>query len=74
MNKDDPDRRVQFCKWFQHKVQENEEFLSKITLPDEATFKLNGTVTRQNYVYWAPENPHLYMEKTASLPGLTAWV
>jgi hypothetical protein len=30
MNEDDPDRRVQYCEWFQHKVQEDGEFVGKI--------------------------------------------
>jgi hypothetical protein len=45
VNEDKPDWRVQFCEWFQHMVHEDEEFLSKIVWSDEATFKLNGTVT-----------------------------
>jgi hypothetical protein len=50
MNEDDPDGRLQFCAWFQHKVHENEEFASKIVCSDEATFKLNGAANRHNYV------------------------
>jgi hypothetical protein len=54
MSEDDPDRRVKFCEWLQHKVREDEEFMSRILWSDEATVKLNGTVNRQNCVYWEP--------------------
>ena len=40
---------------------------------DEAQFKLNGTVNRHNCVYWAPENPHVHVEKEVNLPGLNIW-
>jgi hypothetical protein len=51
MNEDDPDRKVQYCEWFRHKVQEDGEFVGKIVWSDEAQFKLNGTVNRHNCVY-----------------------
>ncbi|PSN47780.1 hypothetical protein C0J52_15223 [Blattella germanica] len=37
------------------------------------TFKLNGTVNRYNCVYWAPENPHVYMDKALNLSGAHVW-
>ena len=30
INDDDPDRRMQFCEWFQQTVNEDEEFVTKI--------------------------------------------
>jgi hypothetical protein len=72
-NKEDPDRRVKFCEWLQHKVHEDGEFVIKTVWSDEATFKLNGTVNRHNCVYWAPENPYIHVDKAASIPGLTVW-
>jgi len=50
INEDDPDRRMQFCEWFQQMVNEDEEFVTKIVWSDEAQFKLNGTVNRHNCV------------------------
>jgi len=73
LNVDDPDRRVQYCEWFQNMVREDEEFVRKMVWSDEAQFKLNGTVNRHNYVYWAPENPHVHVEKEVNLPGLNIW-
>jgi hypothetical protein len=73
MNEDDPDRRVQYCEWFQHNVQEDGEFVKKIVWSDEAQFRLNGTVNRHNCVYWAPGNPHIHVDKAVNLPGLNVW-
>ena len=36
INDDDPDRRMQFCEWFQQMLHEDEEFLTKIVWSDEA--------------------------------------
>jgi len=69
INDDDPDRRMQFCEWFQQMVNEDEEFVTKIVWSDEAQFKLNGTVNRHHCVYWAPENLHVHVDKAVSLPG-----
>jgi len=40
---------------------------------DEATLRLSGTVNRQSYVYWSSENPNIYVDKGADLPGFTFW-
>jgi len=47
-------------------VRENEEFVGKIVWSDESQFKLSGTVNLRNCVYWAPENPHVHVEKEVS--------
>jgi len=73
LNEDDPERRVQYCEWFQNMIRENEEFVGKMVWSDEAQFKLNGTGNQQNCVYWAPENPHVHEEKEVNLPGLNVW-
>ena len=73
INDDDPDRRMQFCEWFQPMVNEDEEFVTKIVSSDEAQFKLNGTVNRHHCVYWAPENLHFHVDKAVSPPGVNVW-
>jgi hypothetical protein len=50
-DEDDPDGGVQFCEWFQHKVHEDEELVSKIVWSDEATFQLKATANRHNCAY-----------------------
>ncbi|PSN52732.1 hypothetical protein C0J52_06140 [Blattella germanica] len=36
-------------------------------------FKLNGTANRHDSVYWAPENPHVRVDKAVNLPGVHVW-
>jgi hypothetical protein len=67
MNEDGPDGKVQFREWVQH---EN-EFMNKIVLSDEASFKLNVAVPRQDCVYWPRDNPHILMGKAVNFPGLS---
>ena len=74
INDDDPDRRMQFCEWFQQMVNEDEEFVMKFVWSDEAQFKLNGTVIRHNCVYWAPENLHVHVDTAVNLLGLMSGV
>ncbi|KAJ8882813.1 hypothetical protein PR048_014627 [Dryococelus australis] len=33
----------------------------------------NGNVNRHNYVNWAEENPHIVVEPSVNIPGLTLW-
>ena len=73
LNEDNPDRRVQYCEWFQNMVQEDEEFVRKMVWSDEAQFKLKGTVNQHNCVYWAPENPHVHVQKEVNLLDLKVW-
>jgi transposase len=59
---DDPDRRDQFCEIMIELIDINARFVQRICFSDEATFCLNGQVNRQNYRYWAQENPHWFIE------------
>jgi hypothetical protein len=64
MNEEIPDRRAQFCEWFQHKVHEDEEFVSKTVCSDVTTFM-------QNYSEW----PELCVlgSGISTCPRLTVW-
>jgi hypothetical protein len=63
--------RQQFCEWFQYKAYEAAKFMSKTVWFDEATFKLNCAVNYCNCVHWAPENPHIHLDKMVNLLGLS---
>lgn len=73
MNEDDPDRRLEYCEWFQHMGREDVEFAGKFVWTDEAQFKLNGIVNRHNCVYWAPENPNVHIDRAVNLSGVSVW-
>jgi hypothetical protein len=73
MKEDDPDRRMEVSEWFLHVYYERVSFPHFIILADEATFKLNDTVSLQNCVYWATENPCVTEERAVNLPGVSMW-
>lgn len=75
LNKDDPDRRLQFCEELMLRCDEDPNFLNNIIFSDEATFCLNGTVHRHNCRYWSRENPHWTQESHSQRQGkLNVWI
>jgi hypothetical protein len=50
---------VQFCRNLLQMIDANPKFLNHLIMTDEAHFHLNGYVNKQNFRYWAPENPRL---------------
>ncbi|PNF29413.1 hypothetical protein B7P43_G07048 [Cryptotermes secundus] len=70
MNEDDPDQRLEYCKWFEDMVREDEEFAGKVIWSDVAQFKMNSTVNCHNCVDLAPVNPHVHGGKEVNLPGV----
>ena len=73
IKKDDTDRRMEHCEWFNGIVHNNEVFPEMIVWSDEAQFKLNGTVNRHNCVYCTTANPHVHVDKAVNLPGVKVW-
>jgi hypothetical protein len=71
INDDDPDQRCSFLGCFKHTVHEDGEFVSRTVWSDEAIFKLNGTMNRDNFVSLAPENLDINVDKAVNLPGLS---
>jgi hypothetical protein len=55
---EDADRRLQFCEWAITNLDRNPDFAHYIIWCDEATFFLNGHVSKQGYRFWSPDNPH----------------
>lgn len=58
----DPERRLQFCNWFQRKVRNNNNFAHNIIWGDETTFTNSGMFNRRNKHFYATENPYLINE------------
>jgi hypothetical protein len=44
-----------------------------IMMSDEAHFLLDGTVNKQNYRYWAQENPQKLHQKPLHSSKITVW-
>ena len=52
-------------------IEEHEDAI--IMISDEAHFHLNGSVNKQNFRYWAPQNPHKVHERPLHIPKVTVW-
>jgi len=74
LHEDDFDRRIQFCEEIIALCEGNDSQLGNICFSDECTFFLNGFVNTQNCRYWAPENPHVFVEGNSQWPQkLNVW-
>jgi len=49
--------RLEFCQQVTTNINEDNKFLDKLWMSDEAHFHLTGYVNKQNYRYWADSNP-----------------
>lgn len=70
LHEDDYDRRVQFCEIMSLWIAAEPLFCWKILWTDEATFKLNGRVSRHNSIYWSDGNPHQVIGQELDAPGV----
>ena len=47
--------------------------INTVLMTDEAHFHLSGYVNKQNYCYWAPENPQELHQRPLHSERLTVW-
>jgi hypothetical protein len=64
---------VQFCRNLLQMVDANPQFFNHLIMTDEAHFHLNGYVNKQNFRYWAPENPCLLHQAPLHSEKVTLW-
>jgi len=71
----DQARRVNFSRWFLDKVQNENGFIEKIVIGDEAAFHLNGKVNSHNIVRYSPKGqmPDFHYDVTNSREKVTVW-
>lgn len=71
----DPDKpvRVAFCRRFLQILENDENQINFLLMSDEAHFHLSGYVNKQNFRYWAEENPHQLHEKPLHDHKVTVW-
>lgn len=68
-------RRRNFCEWYTHKCQVDENFPHKIIWTDESTVNNNGIFNRRNVHYWAQHNPRLHkISNYQERFGFNMWV
>lgn len=58
-------RRLEYCNWLIHNLDDDGDFLSKIIWTDECSFSTNGMFNRNNEHYWSVENPRQNQEVRA---------
>jgi len=64
---------IEFCNRFQQLLHENHELVSNLILSDEAHFHLCGAVNKQNYRFWASEQPSLLHKNSLHSAKVTVW-
>lgn len=72
-NKDDFNRHIEFCEWFQIRYETDRNFFKSILWSDEATFKLNGKINTHNCVYYFDHNFHLFYQEKVNASGIIVW-
>jgi hypothetical protein len=72
LTQDDFNRRLEFAEWFLIRCEAESDFPRRILWKDEeASFKLNDRINRQNNVYWSDSNPHKVTQEELNVPGVT---
>jgi len=66
--------RVEMCKWFLARLEEDETFLQRVWFSDESHFYLNGYMNSKKVVYWGFQKPDEVIEKNRHVQKVTAWV
>ena len=71
LNEGDYPQRLNFAKQMLALYEQNEDL--EVILSDEAHFHLNGSVNKQNFRYWASENPRQLQENPLHSLKVTVW-
>ena len=71
LNKGDYQQRSAFAQLMLEIIEEHKDMI--IMMSDEAHFHLNGSVNKQNFQYWAPQNSHEVHERPLHSPKVTVW-
>ena len=54
----DPKHKALALEMLSH-IEDDEDYLKKVTFTDEAYFHVSGKVNRHNVRIWGSENPHV---------------
>jgi len=69
----DLNQRSECCRKFLQIIERTPQFLDHLIMSDEAHFHLNGYVNKQNFRYWAAENPDMLHQKPLHSEKVTVW-
>ena len=70
------DRNMANCRISSEQLLEmlnHDGVINTVLMTDEAHFHLSGYVNKQNYHYWAPENPQELHQRPLHSERLTVW-
>lgn len=73
LNERDPASRMEFSIQILAKINEDANFLGNLWISDEAHFHLNGFVNKQNFRYWAQDNPCEFHQRPLHSAKVTIW-
>jgi len=73
LKENDHQLRLEFCQQITTNINEDNAFLDKLWMSDEAHFHLTGYVNKQNYRYWADSNPKEVHERPLHSSEVTVW-
>ena len=65
--------RYEFGQKINERIENDPQLLDCLLFSDEAHFHLSGHVNRQNFRFWATEQPHEHSEKPLSVEKTTVW-
>jgi hypothetical protein len=54
-------------------IERMSQFLDHLIMSDEAHFYLNRNVNKENFRYWATENPHMLHQKPPHSEKVKVW-
>ena len=72
LKENDHQLRLEFCQQITTNIKEDNEFLDKLWMADEAQ-PLTGYVNEHNYRYWADSNPKEFHERPLHSSKVTVW-
>ena len=73
LKSNDAQRLIQYSRRFQEFCHENNEFIHKLVVSDEAQFHHNGHVNKQNCRIWGTQNSRIIVEQQMHPPRCTVW-
>lgn len=73
LNNGDHATRLAFSNRMLDMMNDNPDLVNNLWMSDEAHFHLSGFVNKQNFRYWAPENPQRIHEKPLHSVKVTVW-
>lgn len=66
--------RMNYCRWFNANLRDNDDVLDLTFYTDEAWFHLEGYVNSQNMRFWSTDNPHRFIEEPLHPQKIGVWV